>query len=264
MARERYLLHAGEDTIHDPEAEKKAEQANKTPHGKWENFWYYNKWKIIFGLFAAVVVVWSIVTSVTSEKADYTVGLLTEKTYPDSVLDTICTEMEKYGKDLNGDGKVVVQVSQFVLPGEESAKTATNISPSSDLAQQQQNIQMLQAYQAKWISDMSVGTSMILISDNANFMQQEKTNRIFSYLDGSNPSETATDYDNMRVPIAKCPKLANVDVTLEAGTTSVKMKLSEIMSDCSISIRRYKGTAIDGKADDYYNASMELLKKIIS
>jgi hypothetical protein len=264
LARERYLLHAGEDTIHDPEAEKKAVQADKTPHGKWENFWYYNKWKVIFGLFVAVVVVWSIVSSVTAEQADYTVGLLTEKGYPDSVLDTLCTEMEKYGKDLNGDGKVVVQVSEYVLPGENSADTATSISPSSDLAQQQQNLQMLQAYQAKWISDMSVGTSMILISDNANFMQQVKTNRIFAYIDGSTPSETATDYDNMRVSIAKCPKLANIDVTLDAGTTSVKMKLPEIMSECSISIRRYKGTAIDGKADDYYNASLELLKKIIS
>jgi hypothetical protein len=262
LARERYLLHAGEDTIHNPEAEKKAEQSDKTPRGKWENFWYYNKWRVIFGLFVVLVAVWSIVTSVTSEKADFTIGLLSEKTYSDSTLDALCTEMEKYGKDLNGDGKVVVQVAQFVLPGENSSDEA--FSASSDMAQQQQNLQMMQAYQAKWIADMSVGTSMILISDDANFMQQEKTNRIFAYLDGSNPSETATDYDKMRVPLKNCPKLANVNVTLEAGSTSVNMKLSELMPDCSISIRRYKGTAIDGKADDYFNASLDLLKKIIS
>lgn len=262
MARERYLVNAGEDTIHDPEAEKRAEQSDKTPRGKWENFWFYNKWKVIIGALVLVVVAWSVISSVTTVKADFTVGLLTEKTYPDSVLDALSGEMEKYGKDLNGDGKVVVQVAQFVLPGEASAKTS--FSASSDMAQQQQNLQMLQAYQAKWITDMSVGTSMILISDNANFMQQEKTNRIYSYLDGTTPSETATDYDKMRVPLEKCPKLADTMVTLQTGNDSVNVKLSKMMPDCSISIRRYKGTAIAGKADDYYNASMELLKKLIS
>ena len=263
MAREGYLVNAGEDTIHDPEAEKKAEQSGKTPRGKWQNFWYYHKWHVIIGVVAFVVVAWSVISSVTTVKPDFTIGLLTQKTYPDSVLNALTGEMEKYGKDLNGDGKVVVQVAQFVLPGE--ASSAAFPSASSDMAQQQQNLEALQAYQAKWITDMSVGTSMIMISDNANFIQQEKTNRIFSYLDGTTPSSTATDYDKMRVPLEKCPKLANVMVSLQSGNGSnVNVKLAKMMPDCSISIRRYKGTAVDGKADSYYKASMELLKKIIS
>lgn len=263
MARERYLLHAGEDTIHDPDAEKKAEQSDKTPHGKWENFWFYHKWHVLIGAAVILVIVWSIVSSMQTVKPDYTVGLLTQTSYPDTVVDDLASGLEKYGKDVNGDGKVVVEIAQFNLPVGSSSAVTVNPA-SSDLTQQQQNLQLLQANQAKWITDISSGVSMIFICDDASFRQQEKNTQLFAYLDGSTPPKNVVDYDKTRVALEKCPKFAGMNVSFKSASGSVDVKLTSLMKNCSISLRAYKGTAIDGKEDNYYNASKALFQKLIS
>lgn len=260
MARERYLLHAGEDTIHDPEAEKKAEQSDRTPHGKWDNFWYYHKWHIVLGVAAVLVVVWLTVSTLQTVKPDYTVGMLTQKTYPEAMLDSFSKEIAKYGKDLNGDGKVVVQIVQYSLP----VQTSSGADSLSSVSSQRQDVQMLQVYQAKFVADLTSGTSMIFITDNESFQHQEKTERMFAYLDGRTPPDNAVDFDNMRIAFEKCPRHAGMNLSYQIDQKPMNQKLTDLMKNYSISLRCYKGTAIDGKQDSYYNASRELFQKLRS
>ena len=46
MARERYLLHTGDEEIHNQEKEIKL----VTKKDKWSNFWYYHKKHVIIGI----------------------------------------------------------------------------------------------------------------------------------------------------------------------------------------------------------------------
>lgn len=262
MARERYLVNAGEDTIHDPEAEKKAEEAVKTPKGKWNNFWFYHKLHVVIGVVVAAIVITTIVSATRTVQPDYTVGLISQNAYPDSVTTELGQMMSKYGVDRNHDGKVVVQVQMYQIP---ALSSSSGTAASSGPAGAQVDPQVAQAYQVKLIGDIQGGTSMIFITDKDSFIRQEKSgDHVFAYNEGTTPPDNATDYDKMRIPLSKCPKFANLKVTYKAMTGSTNVKLTDILKDGGISLRVYKGSAIEGKQDDYYRASKELFQKLIS
>mgnify|MGYP000895437086 CR=1 FL=1 len=273
MAREGYFVNAGADIIHDPEAEKKAEETVKTPRGKWDNFWYYHKVHVIVAVIIAIFAIFIIYSAMKTVHPDYYVGMIVQKLYPDKVTDAVGKEIEKYGKDLNGDGKVVVQVNQYYIPMEMTPVSSGTLSGSTLLSSSgstvngtagMANAQMIVAYRTKLAGDFSVGTSMIFLTDDASFRSQETAESIspFAYLNGSTPKTGAADYDRMRVPIAKT-KLAGAQI--ETGTSSGKvLRADNVLKDVSVSLRTYYGTAIEGKQKDYYEASKALFQKIIS
>ena len=130
MARDRYLWNAGEETINDPRFEIKKPD---TPKSKWENFWFYHKWHV-FATIAAVFIVGTLVYDIaTKVDPDYQVALLTQKSYPQEMLNQLSEEMSKYGYDLNGDGNVIVQINSYVLAQEdESASESENLEEAME------------------------------------------------------------------------------------------------------------------------------------
>ena len=242
MAREQYLLHAGEDTIHQPGENKKPE----TPKKKWENFWYYHRLHVLIAVVAAVVAGIMIGQSLQTVKPDYTVGLVTQAVCPSSDTDALQAAMQKYGKDLNGDGKVTVDVVQYTVASAVSGGASSGLSGADP--------QMQAAMQVKLTADLSTGTSMIFLTDDATFRKLQSDDHIFAYLDGSTPKETAADYDRMRVPLAECGAFRGLNL---AGTQS-----SGGTGGLGISLRIYKGSAVEGKADAYYRDSKELFDKL--
>ncbi len=85
---------------------------------KLDNFWYYYKGWVIFGICAVVFIAVAIAYNiVTHEDYDYKVLLVTDEFVPDTLGATGVNEiyslrqaLEKYGTDLNGDGEVNVEV----------------------------------------------------------------------------------------------------------------------------------------------------------
>ena len=86
------------------------EEAPQTPQSRWENFWYHHKLKFWLILFAVVVVAVGVYQMVTRDDPDYRVLLITETSYTPTELETLATLLEAYGVDLDGDGKVEIQV----------------------------------------------------------------------------------------------------------------------------------------------------------
>lgn len=244
MAREGYLLHAGKDEIHDPSVEIRAD----TPRKKWDNFWYYHKKHVILGVLAAAVLGYMIYDTASAVRPDYTVGLATQAAYPSEMTDALQTEMAKCGKDLNGDGRVVVSVVPYVLAGGDDL-------PSGSLA----DPQALMAYQTKFMADLSAGDSILFFTDDATFRKVQGQDGVFAYTDGSTPKEGDKDYDRMRVPLEKCPKLAGLKIRFETASGSAEAGLPKGLS---LSLRVYYGSGIEGKAPEYYAASKELFQKL--
>ena len=242
MARERYLLHAGEEAINRPGAEKKADN----PKSKWENFWFYHKWHVIIGVFLIALAVFFLHDLLSVVHPDYQIGLITQNSYSDTAISQLETELAKYGEDLNSDGKVIVQVNSYVVMNDTASAP---VDP---------NIQM--AGVVKMSADLNDGTSMIFLTDDASFQDQQKKQKLFSYLDGTMPADGASDYSRMRVALKNCKKLA----ALGADTTPGGGK--EFLDNLSISLRVFKGTQLEGKKDkdQYFAVSKKLFDKVIS
>ncbi|HEX3039077.1 MAG TPA: hypothetical protein VHP54_02115 [Caproiciproducens sp.] len=241
MAREQYLLHGDEGTIHSAPVDAKPQ----TPKSKWENFWYYHKWHVVAGVFILFVVLFTVYDFRSKENPDYEIGLITQVSYPSDVTDALEAQFAKSGTDLNGDGKVTVRVNLYMVG---NGETSSGMSDP--------NTQM--AGYVKITADLSNGTSMIFVTDDASLAKEQGQIHIFSYLDGSTPAEGAKDYDRMRVPLKDCRGLSNLKIIGTDGKTQ------DIYNDLSISMRVFKGTQMEQQKDKaaYYAASRKLFDEI--
>lgn len=240
MARERYLLDQEEEAINKADSIITA----NTPKAKWDNFWYYHKWHILIAVLAALVAAYFVYDVVSRVKPDYQVMLITENGYYTDATDALAKEMEKYGEDLNSDGKVVVQI----VAAQVGSASATG---AADPNVQAAGVVRLQA-------DLSDGTSMLFLTDQASFQDTQEKLHVFSYLDGTTPAENATDYDRMRVSLKDCKKLSGLAQTVPNGMGD------KLLNDLGLSIRAVQGTQLSKQQSklDYYAASKKLLDKM--
>lgn len=111
MARERYLVGVSEEELRP----NPPPQQPQTPKGKWQNFWFYHKWHVLAGAAAILVAVILIVQAVTRPREDYHLTIVTTAYIPESAVELLEQDLAKAGKDLNGDGKVLVQVESLFL-----------------------------------------------------------------------------------------------------------------------------------------------------
>lgn len=241
MARERYLLDGDEEKIHQPEAELKAISAKS----KWENFWYYHKLHVLIGIVVVFAAAFFIHDFTSKVNPDYQIGLITQTAYPSEMAQTLENEFAKYGSDLNGDGKVVVQVNSYTIAGSSSSG---NTDP---------NVQM--AGFVKLTADLSEGSSMIYITDDESFQNQQSKGQIFAYLDGSLPAEGAKDYQKMRISLKDCKKLASLKIPFASGDNG------DTIANLSMSMRVFKGTQMEGQKAkaSYFAACKKLFDKVV-
>lgn len=106
MARERYLVGVDKEELKREPQEKQP----MTPKEKLKHFWDYHKWVCIFLLFLVGVAAVAITDTVTRERPDYTVTIAADGYLPDSFIARFEEELASYGKDVNGDGEVSVQI----------------------------------------------------------------------------------------------------------------------------------------------------------
>ena len=144
MAREMYLVGVSEEELRpDPKPE-----GPKTPKDKLSNFWYHYKWAVIIGAVVAVFLVVLIVQLVTRDDPDYRVLLATEEMMSDAWADVLGEELAAYGRDIDGDGKVEVDVE-------------TLFTGSQD--------QFGMANQTKLMAHLSAGDVMFFVFDKATY-----------------------------------------------------------------------------------------------
>lgn len=82
----------------------------QTAQKKWEHFWYYNKWYVIVALFLAVFTAICVSQCNGRTKYDYTAMLFCDYQLSDIQSEAIADSLALYGEDVNGDGKVLVDV----------------------------------------------------------------------------------------------------------------------------------------------------------
>lgn len=111
MAREMALAGVSEEEL------KKDDTPMQplTPKQKRQNFWYYYKWWILSGIAILIIIsvcVWQMVTTV---EPDYLCVLVTRDVLNDADVTSMELDMQKVAEDLNGDGKIKIQVENLAL-----------------------------------------------------------------------------------------------------------------------------------------------------
>ncbi len=105
MARERYLVGVSEE-----ELQYTSPSSPLTPKEKWQNIWYHHKWGILGCVFGVVVATVLIVQLLTRVKPDYYITMAVTRYMPEAVTEAWKEDLLPYAKDLNGDGKVSIQM----------------------------------------------------------------------------------------------------------------------------------------------------------
>ena len=171
------------------------------------NWWHYHKWLVLGAAAVLAVAVWLAADVLTRVRPDYQVGWVGSRELPPDTVAALQEALAQYGVDGNGDGRVVVQINQYVL----------DLDPAADGSGE------LDAYgQMAGMTRLSVdlmesgGSYVFLLEDPALFQQQAKA---LAYRDGTLPAEDAGDWQNMVYRWADCPVLAGLELGDYTGLT---------------------------------------------
>lgn len=210
----------------DPEELKATpkEELPQTPRSKWENFWYHHKLKFWLILFAVVVVTIMVVQGINKDDPDYRVLLLTKELYSAQDLAALEALLEQYGEDLDGDGKVEIQV--------ENCQYGPHVEQSRN-----SGIQQVQAH--------------LVAADRMFFMMEPDAYKYFTRTLESSISEK--DFF--------APLEGDATVWDWKGDSRPIAELKEQAPSLYFGVRATKGTA--GKAAELYEQSMKLLENFI-
>lgn len=242
MARERYLLDVGEDTIHTGVIEL------KTKKDKAKNWWYYNKRILLFSVLAAALVISWIVSVVTNVEPDYTVGMITSFSLPSEVRDELESYLAPYCDDRNGDGKVKVMVNNYVF-GDTSST---------------QDYQLMQAAYTRFAGDASMGSCMIYIHDEDGVKAMgDVLEGFFMYNDGTPMPEGAMDFENASKPWGDYQGLKDFTADGNELNNWTPQVVEELCKRLSLSIRTTEGAVEkDEKLTKYHEDSQKLLERL--
>lgn len=245
MARERYLVGAGEETIHQ-------ESAPLTKTEERKNWWHYHKF-IVLGIIAAALLVFSFVYSIVSQvKPDYQIAFLTSYALPEELMEEMENYITDYCDDRNEDGQVVVSINTYVLGNPSSGNGSEDATA-------------LQAAVARFTADCTTGESMIFLHDEDSFqyISQAGMEGFFAYNSGEPMPDDATDYENAMLNWSDVTALddfmpASVDSEV-ASPEDVKTLLERYR----ISVRTSSPSIEkDEKLTEYYKDSIALYARL--
>ena len=97
--------------------EKPREKRELTPEEKRRNWWDYHKWHVVLAILCAVLLGDVIYDAVNNSRnmPDYVVAYVGQTALPDTLVEIAEDGIAQLGEDLNGNGKVQVELRQYVL-----------------------------------------------------------------------------------------------------------------------------------------------------
>ena len=190
-------------------------QREYTKSEKAANWWHYH-WKLVVILAAvAVLGIMLIKDTVFQTKPDVQIGYVGTQSLPNDTVEALQQALLPYCSDLNGDGKVIVQVNQYTVD-------FSGDGNSADAYYQMAGVTQLSA-------EITDGNTFIFImQDPRGFEWQTGALR---YLDGTQPEDpNETDTANWREMVYQwkdCPVLAGLDLGQYNGYTIMDSEVGE-------------------------------------
>ena len=186
-----------------------AESREYTRRDKAANWWHYHKMLVLVLLMAAALGATMIKDILLQSQPDYEVGWVGRSELPEETAAALEAELAQYGVDLNGDGRVVVQLNQYTVNFVEEA--AADADSEDQQVQSSYNDAYYQmAGVTKLSADLSDGKLYVLLLEDPEGF--ERVTDALQYLDGTLPEEGAADWQNMCYLWQDCPVLAGLEL----------------------------------------------------
>lgn len=201
------------------------ERPELTPRERRSNWWHYHKWHVALAAVLLLIMldVGKSVLGLGAVHPDYQVAYVGGAYLPDETAAALEQALAAYGEDINGDGRVAVQLNRYLVDavGDEGAAYAS-------------------ANRVKLMADLER-------SDSAFFILEEPETFQFQYqilrkLDGTLPTGYERDVSDCYLPWSECPVLASLDLGKYTATVlgeSVTGSSGEWLSEMFFARRGY-------------------------
>lgn len=169
---------------------KPEEKKELTPAEQRKNWWDYHKWHVVIGVVLAGFIINIFWTALSQVKPDYQIAFVGSYLLPDETAAALENRFAELGEDLNGDGKVVVTLVQYVGSADIDAgmATASSVSLMGDV--------------------LECESYFFLLEDPESF---QETYHTLCYLDGSLPEE-GDSAEGTYLKWTQCPVLTGMDL----------------------------------------------------
>lgn len=175
-----------------------------TKEEKRRNWWHYHKWHVAIAVLLAVCIgniLWNAL-GIGKVKPDYAIAYVGSTPLSEEIAGALRDGLAAISPDLNGDGKVAVELQQYV---------SVNTGDSDSLY-------FAQAERVQLVADITECKSyFFLLEDPAGF--QEATSALRN-LDGSLPVDGDLTPDGKYVIWGDCPVLAKIELGAAQETVS--------------------------------------------
>ena len=203
----------------------------KKSFGEWlKNYWYYYRVHTIIGILVAALLAILVGQCARRVNPDYTVILYMRKEISEQMTNAMAAELQKYGVDRNGDGKVVVEI----------ANCSYDADSANDMALG--NISKMQA-------QLALPDAPLMIVDKYTFADLDEQG-VFAVRDD------LPDKDGKALSLKETPVYEAVNAA----------KANYLVNDLYLSIRDLDGSNLkDNKfAGEFLTSSQALLENLIT
>lgn len=164
---------------------------------KLANWFYYYKWWIVVCVVLLSIVgsiVWSAL-GIGKTKPDYIFAYVGSHGLPDSCAASMEAEIAKLGQDVNGDGKVTVELRQYLVNRSGDPETAMYYNYAGNVV---------------LLADITEAESYFFLAEDAAGIQ--KAYQIFAQSDGTPPEEGDLSVQDKVYRWSDCPVLSGLAV----------------------------------------------------
>lgn len=174
-----------------------------TKQEKAANWWHYHKFTVLVVLIVLGIVGWLLHDMFGRVQPDLEIGYVGTQALPTETAEALQNALVPYCSDRNGDGQVVVQLSQYQV----DFTTSESANPYAQLAGTTQLTAALTA---------GSDTYLFLLEDPAAFQSQTQS---LQYTDGTLPDEAhLNDWQKMVYRWGDCPVLAGLTLESDGDT----------------------------------------------
>lgn len=159
-------------------------------------FYYYKWWIVVWAVLLYIIgsILWSAL-GIGKVKPDYIFAYVGGRELSEEFAASLEAGLASLGSDVNGDGKVDLELRQYVTGYDGDLETAMYYNYASDV---------------RLVADISQAESYFFLTDDPAGIQ--KAYGIFAQPDGSPPPEGDDSVEGKVIPWEDCPALAGLDI----------------------------------------------------
>lgn len=167
-----------------------------TKKEKFQNWLYYNKWWLVVGAIIIWVVgsmLWNML-GIGKVRPDYRIAYVGSRKLTEETVEALENALAAFGEDVNGDGRVAVELTQHISGNENSTD----------------NVMYGYASEITILADITECQSTFFLLENP--VDFHLTFQVLANPDGSIPPEDDLEALNKVYRWADCPALASLDL----------------------------------------------------